>query len=133
MAGRRTTLTPALQARIVAAVRAGLIEVVPAVDRLDGADVVLADAGRISPDVLIAATGFRPGLERLVGHLGVLDERGYPVVHGSETHPAAPGLYFVGISVELGGLLRRLGREARDAARAIAEAKLGHAGAPLAA
>jgi len=37
--------------------------------------------------VVICATGYLPGLGALVGHLGVLDERGMPVAKRGE--PAA--------------------------------------------
>ena len=43
---------------------------------------------------MIAATGFRPGLEPVLGHLGVLDTDGAPRVSGEVE--AAPGLRFVG-------------------------------------
>jgi putative flavoprotein involved in K+ transport len=116
----RTRTVPILDVGFVDAVRSGRIEVVPAVTDLAGSEVVLADGSRISPDAVVAATGFRPGLEPIVGHLGVLDEHGVPVVHGGSTHPDAPNLYFVGVTVELVGLLREAGREARRVAAAIA-------------
>jgi hypothetical protein len=40
------------------------------------------------------ATGYRRDLEPLVGHLGVLDADGKPLVAGDE--PAADGLRFIG-------------------------------------
>jgi hypothetical protein len=52
----------------------------------------------------------------------VLDERGLPRVHGSATLPELPGLYFVGITVELSGLLREIGREAQAVGRVIGTA-----------
>ncbi|MDQ3823071.1 MAG: NAD(P)/FAD-dependent oxidoreductase [Actinomycetota bacterium] len=119
----RTRTVPILDVGFVDAVRGGRIEIVPAVADLAGSDVVLADGTRISPDAVIAATGFRPGLEPLVGHLGVLDEHGTPVVHGGTTHTNAPNLYFVGLTFELSGLLREAGKEARSAATAIASAR----------
>ena len=70
---------------------------------------------------MICATGYRTGLEPIVGHLGLLDERGQPRVHGGATLPRLPGLFVVGVSVELAGLLREIGREARAVARALAE------------
>ena len=35
------------------------------------------------PSAVVVATGYRAGLEPLVGHLGVLDGRGLPLVHGA--------------------------------------------------
>jgi hypothetical protein len=71
-------------------------------------------------DGVIAATGFRTGLDALVGHLGVLDERGVPLVHAAKEHPLAPGLHFVGYQVTLGGTFRMVGIEAKQLARAVA-------------
>jgi putative flavoprotein involved in K+ transport len=118
----RTRTVPILDVGFIDAVRSRRVEIVPAVTDLAGSEVVLADGSRISPDAVIAATGFRPGLEPVVGHLGVLDEHGTPVVHGGKTHAAAPSLYFVGLTFELSGLLREAGKEARDVARALARA-----------
>jgi putative flavoprotein involved in K+ transport len=121
----RTRTVPILDVGFVDAVRRRRVEIVPAVTDLAGADVVLADGSRLTPDAVVAATGFRPGLEPVVGHLGVLDEHGTPVVHGGATHPPAPNLYFVGLTFELSGLLREAGREARRAAAAITAARTG--------
>jgi hypothetical protein len=53
----------------------------------------------------------------LVGHLGVLDERGTPAAVGERA--PAPGLRFVGF-VPRPGQLHHMGVEARRAARSIA-------------
>jgi putative flavoprotein involved in K+ transport len=116
----RTGTVPILDVGFVDAVRTGRVEVVAAVERVESGTVVLADGARLDVDAVIAATGFRPGLEPLVGHLGVLDERGRPLVHGAETHPAAPGLYFAALQPTLGGLLREAAKDARRVAAAIA-------------
>jgi hypothetical protein len=81
--------------------------------------VTVAEHVRVTlrPDAIVAATGYRCGLESLVGRLGVLDDRGVPVVgDGAE---ARAGLRFVGF-VPVPGQLRRVGVEARRAAKAIA-------------
>lgn len=59
------------------------------------------------------------GLELVVGHLGVLDGRGHPLVTGRR--PAAPGLRFVVLSNPLEGLLVQIDLDARAAARAVAK------------
>lgn len=56
----------------------------------------------------------------------MLDESGTPNVHGAQTLTEAPGLYFVGIDVELSGLLREIAREASDVIPA--RERGGHAG-----
>ena len=118
----RTRTVPILDHGFVRAVRDRAITVVPSVDHFEGADVHLVDGTVRRPDALIAATGFRADLEPMVGHLGVLDESGVPRAHGPRTLPHAPGLYFVGITVELTGLLREITREARAVGRALAAA-----------
>lgn len=116
----RTRTVPILDHGFVNAVRAGRITVVPAVEGFAGADVCLAGGGSTRPDAVIAATGYRPALEPIVGHLDVLDDRGMPRVHGAQTLPQAPRLHFVGIKLELAGLLREIGLEARAVGRALA-------------
>ena len=116
-----TGTTPILDVGIVDAVRHGRVEVVSAVESFDGPDVVLADGSRIAPEVVIAATGFRAGLEPLVGHLDVLGPRGLPVKTDGE--PVLPGLWFVGFVPTLGGQLRDGSIAARTVAAAVLAAR----------
>ena len=109
----RRRVIPIIDVGIVAAVRDGGVQVVPPIERLDGDTATLTDGNSVIVDVVLAATGFRTGLEPLVGHLGVLDRRGVPLAHAPAEHPAAPGLVFVGYDVTLGGMLRIVGRQAR--------------------
>ena len=104
----------------VAALKQGRVEIVPAVERFEGADVVLSDGARLQPDVVIAATGYRSGLEELVGHFGVLLPSGRPAVNGGRTHPDAPGLYFNGYWLPLSGQVPALRRSSRALGKAIA-------------
>lgn len=90
---------------MMSAIRAGRIRVLAAVDRLEGADVVLANGARVQPDVVIAATGQRTDLRRLLGDLDVLQEDERPVVHGGKTDPNAPGMHFIGYRLPAGQLL----------------------------
>lgn len=101
---------------VVEAIRAGGIEIVGAVADLDLSSVVLADGARIEPDAVICATGFRPGLEPLVGHLGVLNDGGLPRSQGAEA--VLPGLRFIGFSTRP-GLLGYAAKQGKQAARAI--------------
>jgi cation diffusion facilitator CzcD-associated flavoprotein CzcO len=113
-----TGTTPILDVGIVDAVKRGRVEVVAAVEGFDGGDVLLADGSRIAPDVVIAATGFRAGLDELVAGLDVLGPRGLPTKTDGE--PAFPGLWFVGFVPTLGGQLREGSIAARKVARALA-------------
>lgn len=116
---RRTKVTPILDTGIVEAIKSGAVEIVSAVDRFDQGAVMLTDGQRIAPDVVIAATGYRRGLEPLVGHLGVLDSAGDPVVHGARSAPDAPGLHFVGYVHPLSGNIREIAIHARKIARSL--------------
>jgi len=93
--------------------------IVPAVRGFDGRDVLLEGGDRIQPDAVIAATGYVHGLERLVGNLGVLNDRGQPLVHGAATHPSAPGLHIIGFSNPFSGNLREIAIDVRRIAKAL--------------
>ncbi|WP_330345118.1 NAD(P)/FAD-dependent oxidoreductase [Streptomyces longwoodensis] len=111
---------PVQDVGLIDAVRTGRVEVVGAVEGFEDGEVLLADGGRISPDTVIAATGYVRALEGLVGHLGVLDGRGRPVVHGARTPSGAPGLYFTGFTNPISGMLRELAIDAQRIAKAVA-------------
>jgi putative flavoprotein involved in K+ transport len=115
----RTGGVPILDIGFAAAVKRGEVGIVAAVQGFDGADVLLADGSAIRPDAVIAATGYIRGLEPLVGHLGVLDERGRPRVHGPYTARAAPGLHFIGFSDPISGMFREINIDAWKIARAV--------------
>ncbi|AZS86636.1 NAD(P)/FAD-dependent oxidoreductase [Streptomyces griseoviridis] len=111
---------PVLDVGLVDAVRTGSVEVVAAVDGFEDGKVRLADGTLLSPDAVIAATGYTRGLEGLVGHLDVLDGRGRPVAHGARTAARAPGLHFTGFTNPISGMLRELARDAEKIAKAVA-------------
>jgi putative flavoprotein involved in K+ transport len=123
----RRRIGPAIDAGFIDYLKRGRVELLPAVTAFEGSDVVLDDGSRITPEVVIAATGYRRGLEHLVGHLGVLDHGGWPLVHASATARNAPGLHFVGYRSGVAGPLRQMRLDAEDAARAIG-AEAGRAG-----
>jgi len=100
---------------------------VPAVETFNGDEVICADHSVIVPDAVIAATGYRRGLESLVGHLSVLAPDGRPLAHGPDSSPGAPRLFFVGYTNPLSGNLRELAIDARRTAnRMAAELKEPH-------
>jgi putative flavoprotein involved in K+ transport len=80
-------------------------------------EVVLKDGRRVQPDVVICATGYRRGLDPLVGHLHVLDHRGMPRGWPTVEVDGAPGLFFVGYYSKVSGQLRQMRFEARRVAR----------------
>jgi cation diffusion facilitator CzcD-associated flavoprotein CzcO len=124
---RRLGVAPAIIDKpVVQAIRDRRIEIVVGVESLDETGVGLADGTRIEPDAVIAATGYRCGLEPVVGHLGVLDEHGVP--RALDGAAVAPGLRFVGY-MPLPAQMRHMGFEARRAAKAVARELHGHGGA----
>ncbi|HYN67464.1 MAG TPA: NAD(P)/FAD-dependent oxidoreductase [Ornithinibacter sp.] len=110
---------PVQDVGIVDAIRSGRVEPVAAVESVEGTDVVLADGSRVQPSAVVVATGYRAGLEPLVGHLGVLDDRGLPVVHGALEPDLAAGLWFTGYTNPISGMLRELRIDAERIALAV--------------
>jgi putative flavoprotein involved in K+ transport len=115
---RRVGEVPLQDVGFVGAVRGGAVTPVAAVTGFDGDQVLLADGSAVAAQAVIAATGYRRGLGTMVGRLGVLDEGGLPRVHGGA--PAAPGLFFLGYTVSLRGMLRDIAADARRVAPAVA-------------
>jgi cation diffusion facilitator CzcD-associated flavoprotein CzcO len=124
----RLGVAPAIvDKEVIESIKARRIEVVRGVESLDASGVELADGARVEPDAVICATGYRRGLEPLVGDLGVLDDRGMPLAVG-EAAPA-PGLRFIGY-VPRPGMLGYSAKEAKRAAKAIAKEVRGAGAAP---
>ncbi|WP_320777215.1 NAD(P)/FAD-dependent oxidoreductase [Streptomyces sp. CRN 30] len=111
---------PVQDVGLVDAVRRGRVEIVAAVEGFEDGEVVLADGSRVAADAVIAATGYRRGLEEVVGHLDVLDGRGRPLTHGARTLAHAPGLYFTGYTNPISGMLREIAADAGRIAKAVA-------------
>ena len=114
---------PVQDVGIIDAIRRGAVEPVAALEGFDGDDVLLADGSRISPDAVVLATGFTQGLEPLLGHLGVLDPKGRPVVTGGRTARGARGLWYTGFTNPISGMLREIAIDARKIALSMALAK----------
>jgi putative flavoprotein involved in K+ transport len=110
---------PIIDVGLIDLLQAGRVEVVGAVVGFDGDKVLLDGEGAIAPDAVVAATGYKQGLESLVGHLDELDHRGRPRVHGGHTHPNAPDVYFTGYTNPLSGMFRELRIDARRIAKAV--------------
>jgi cation diffusion facilitator CzcD-associated flavoprotein CzcO len=123
---RRLGVAPAIiDKHVIQAIKDRRIEIVAGVESLDDTGVGLADGTRIEPDAVIAATGYRCGLEPMVGHLDVLDENGVPRAVDGEA--AAPGLRFIGY-MPIPAQMRHSGRLATRAAKAIARERRAQAG-----
>jgi Flavin-binding monooxygenase-like len=108
---------------VIDAIKDGSIEVVNAVKGFDDGTARLADGTALEADAVIFATGYRPGLEPLVGHLGVLDNTGVPTVTGERA--AAEGLRFLGFysrPIVIGYVGRQSKRVAKRIARELSAA-----------
>lgn len=111
-------VVPAVDDGFAQALREGRIRVLPEPAGFDEHSVRFVDGSRCQPDVVIAATGYRPGLEGLLGPLGVLDAEGLPRVRCGRPDPAHPGLWFIGMRPSAAGYFH----VTRDAAARIARA-----------
>ena len=104
---------------VVEGIKDGRIEIVAGVSSVDADGVQLSDGTAFCPDAIIAATGFRTGLDPLVGHLGVLDDQGVPrtddqgVPRNTDGSAIADGLFFLGYDADIGVI----GARARHATR----------------
>ena len=118
---RNRDYVPILDVGFVEQLKAGRIEVVRGVERLDGPDVHLADGTTIQPEVVIVATGYERGLQALIGHLVELGPDGGLRLPkpGSEV-PGQPGLFAIGYRNDVNGTVWQESWEARKIARAIA-------------
>jgi putative flavoprotein involved in K+ transport len=112
-------VVPILDVGLVRLLERDAVEVVAAVEGFDRSEVVLGDGTRLTPGAVVAATGYRPDLEPLLGQLGVLDRHGAPAAAGATTLPNAPGLFFIGFTNPISGNLREIGADASRIARAI--------------
>lgn len=115
---QNTGRIPMLDVGTIACIKAGRIRVRPGVEQVTAEGVRFADGGTEPFDAIIFATGYRPGLERLVdGFETIADRRGRPHRLGDQT--TVPGLFFVGFRNPPTGALRDISAEARRVARAI--------------
>jgi NADPH-dependent glutamate synthase beta subunit-like oxidoreductase len=109
---------PILDVGTIAQIKAGRIRVMPGIAEVQP-DRVRFVNGRTEPfDAIILATGYRPGLERLVDEFATIaDDRGRPRRFGQES--GVPGLFFVGFKNPPTGALREIAIEAPQVTQAI--------------
>ena len=112
---------PMLDLGTVAAIKRGKIRVLPGVARVTEDRVQFVDGSAHPFDAIILATGYRPGLERLIGGFeAIADARGKPHRFGAQTDIA--GLHFVGFQNTTTGVLRDIAFEARRVAAGLRDA-----------
>lgn len=115
----QTGTAPAIDNGFIGALKAGKVNVVAEIQAFEESAVRLVNGQRIEADVVIAATGYRTGLETILMIAGVLDELGIPTIHGAQQLDGYPGLYFTGMQPRLPGVFHAAGIIADEIARAI--------------
>ncbi len=113
-------VTVAVDDGFVKALKRGRVSMKPTIVGFDGPRVSFEDGTGCTPDVVICATGYRPDLTRLVGHLVDLDELGMPPFVGPTGSPDLLGLWFFGLDRSIYGNMFIHRRQARGLARLIA-------------
>jgi indole-3-pyruvate monooxygenase len=109
---------PILDIGTIAMVKQGKIRVLPAVQEILPDCVRFAGGVQHSFEAIIFATGYAPGLEKVIkGFEIIADARGRPDRFGEES--GIPGLYFVGFKNPPTGALREIALEAPRVARSI--------------
>jgi hypothetical protein len=113
---------PVIDVGFVRELKAGRIAVRPTIDHFVEDGVVFTDGSTEAYDVVLFATGYRPGLETILDVPGLLDDEGYSRYASGEPTPA-PGLYFMGFIESHRGLLYEIEMASRKLARTIAANK----------
>ena len=108
--------TPLIDVGLVDAVKRGLVQVRPAVERLSSTGAVYANGVEEQFDAIVAAIGFGTGLAGLIEGDGLLDDSGEPLAESGEP-TSRPGLYFIGFVHTLRGHLFEANRASRRLAR----------------
>lgn len=91
-------------------IKAGNITVAPGIRQINEHSVTFTDGSQRPFDAIVLATGYRPALHELLSPelaARVLNERGYPTALWYD-EPDLSGLYFLGFSTPLTGILRSL-------------------------
>jgi cation diffusion facilitator CzcD-associated flavoprotein CzcO len=103
----------------VAAIRDGRFKVAGAIAEFRQDTVVFGDGQKLRPDTVICATGYRTGLEPLLGHLSALNDDGVPLHPSGEVDPGNKGLWFTGYRPVFQGYFHAAAASARRIADAI--------------
>ena len=123
--------TPVIDIGTLDQIKAGKITVLPGIKSInrDGGPskiVTFTDGRELPFDAIILATGYRPGLTNVLGDelaAKLLNERGFPKGLW-DTEPDLRGLYFLGYTTPLTGVLYNLNKDSAQIARSIIENNL---------
>ncbi|MEQ1758722.1 MAG: NAD(P)/FAD-dependent oxidoreductase [Vicinamibacterales bacterium] len=117
--GPFTSRRPAvIDVGFVRELKAGHITVRPAVDRCTSTGVVFADGQADSFDVIVAATGYRTALDKILRLPEAIAADGRPRFQSGQQTPI-PGLFFIGYDETTRGVLYESNRASRRLARVV--------------
>lgn len=115
--------TPVIDIGTIDQIKAGTIRVVPSIDRINAKTVSFTDGREFPFDAIILATGYRTGLASFLDadlSAQLLNERGYPKKLWFDD-ASLQGLYFLGFSVPVTGVLNLLNKDSERIIEHIAE------------
>lgn len=101
---RILTEHPTLSTELLPLIKTGRVRLKPAVERLNGTEVIFADDSREHVDVFIYATGYRISFPFLADDLLSVKENCVGL-YGKVVQPDYPGLYFIGLIQPLGAIM----------------------------
>lgn len=111
---------PIIDVGFVEELRRGRVHIRPNVGRLTHTGVVYKNSSAEAFDVIIAATGFRTGLDQILDVEGILRPDGVPKSQ-SGMSTSVPGLFFVGFYESHRGHLFEANRDSKRLAKIIAK------------
>ncbi|WP_420146553.1 flavin-containing monooxygenase [Spirosoma sp.] len=119
---------PVIDVGTLAQIKAGKITILPGIERINGDSgptkiVTFTDGRELPFDAIILATGYRPGLATVIGDElagKILNERGYPKKLWFDDR-SLRGLYFLGFSIPITGVLYHLNIDSEKIAKHISE------------
>lgn len=111
--GPFSTRRPAvIDAGFVRQLKQGRIAIRPTIARFDSTRVLYSNGSSEKIDIVVAATGFRTGLEKFLDVPGVIDDEGRPRFRsGGPT--SEPGLFFTGFDETVRGQLFEINQESK--------------------
>lgn len=109
----------AIDTGFISAVKSGQFKVCGEIASFSETAVHMADGTTLSPDAIIFATGYRPGLESMLSELDVLDSSGKPKYLVDKDNPRHPNLWFLGFTTSTYGNLHARVKESIELADAI--------------
>lgn len=114
--GPFTTRKPAvIDVGFVKQLKQGRIKIRPEIAGFNSTDVIYKDGSRESVDVIIFATGYKTGLEKILKVPGVIDDNGQPRFQSGKP-TSASGLYFIGFDDTVRGQLFEINKDSKKVA-----------------